>query len=75
MRVNWAAIVLAGPGGNGPFGSIAWVLATSPVFATIQIIEGLTTWQVNATNALLSFLYAMLAHDCRAACAAPTGGS
>jgi ABC-type transport system involved in multi-copper enzyme maturation permease subunit len=53
IAIPIAAIVLAGPGGSGPFGSIAWVLATSPVFATIQIIEGLTTWQVNATNALL----------------------
>ena len=53
IAIPIAAIVLAGPGGNGPFSSIAPVLASSPVFAAIQIVESLTTRQVNTTNALL----------------------
>jgi hypothetical protein len=53
IAIPIAAIVLAGPGGNGPFSSIAPVLASSPVFAAIQIVESLTTRQVNSTNALL----------------------
>jgi ABC-type transport system involved in multi-copper enzyme maturation permease subunit len=53
IAIPITAIVLAGPGGNGPFSSIAPVLASSPVFAAIQIIESLTTWYVNPMSALL----------------------
>jgi hypothetical protein len=53
IAIPIAAIMLAGPSGNGPFSSIAPILATSPVFAAIQIIEGLTGQWANATNALL----------------------
>jgi hypothetical protein len=53
IAIPIAAIVLSGPGGNGPFSSIAPVLASSPVFAAIQIVESLTTRQVSTTSALL----------------------
>jgi ABC-type transport system involved in multi-copper enzyme maturation permease subunit len=53
IAIPIAAIVLAGPSGNGPFSSIAPILATSPVFAAIQIIEGLTGQWAIARNALL----------------------
>jgi len=53
IAIPVAAIVLAGPGGNGPFSSIAPILAASPVFAAIQIVEGLTTRWVDTTSALL----------------------
>jgi hypothetical protein len=53
IAIPIAALALAGPGGNGPFSSIAPVLASSPVFAAIQIIEALTSLRPNAKSALL----------------------
>ncbi len=53
LAIPIAAIVLGGPSGNGPFSSIAPVLASSPVFAAIQIVESLTTLRVDTTSALL----------------------
>ncbi|WP_435007642.1 ABC transporter permease [Tundrisphaera lichenicola] len=47
-----AAIVLAGPSGNGPFSAIAPILASSPVFAAIQIIESLTNRWVDTRGVL-----------------------
>jgi ABC-type transport system involved in multi-copper enzyme maturation permease subunit len=52
IAIPIAAIVLAGPRGNGPFSRIAPVLASSPVFAAIQIVEGLTRRWVDSTGAL-----------------------
>jgi len=52
VAIPIAVIVLAGPGGNGPFGATAWVLASSPVFAAIQIVEGLTSRWGDSASAL-----------------------